>query len=40
MRTIDSFRQRVEDMMSEVYALYLARNDPRDSPGTQKPSLS
>ena len=29
MRTIDSFRQRVEDMMSEVYALYLARNDPR-----------
>jgi uncharacterized membrane protein YkvA (DUF1232 family) len=29
MRTFDSFRQRVEDMMSEVYALYLARNDPR-----------
>jgi uncharacterized membrane protein YkvA (DUF1232 family) len=29
MRSFASFKQRVEDMMSDVYALYLARNDPR-----------
>jgi uncharacterized membrane protein YkvA (DUF1232 family) len=29
MRSFTSFKQRVEDMMSDVYALYLARNDPR-----------
>ncbi|MFA5267698.1 MAG: YkvA family protein [Methanoregula sp.] len=29
MRSFASFKDRVEDMMSDVYALYLARNDPR-----------
>ena len=29
MRSFASFRQRAEDMMSDVYALYLARGDPR-----------
>jgi uncharacterized membrane protein YkvA (DUF1232 family) len=29
MASFESFRQRAEDMMSDVYALYLARNDPR-----------
>jgi len=29
MGSFESFRQRAEDMMSDVYALYLARNDPR-----------
>ena len=29
MPSFDSFRQRAEMMMSDVYALYLARNDPR-----------
>ena len=29
MGSFESFRQRAENMMSDVYALYLARNDPR-----------
>ncbi len=29
MASFDSFRQRAENIMSDVYALYLARNDPR-----------
>ena len=29
MSSFASFKNRVEDMMSDVYALYLARNDPR-----------
>lgn len=29
MASFDAFRQRAETLMSDVYALYLARNDPR-----------
>lgn len=29
MGSFESFKQRAEDMMSDVYALYLARGDPR-----------
>ena len=29
MGSFESFRRRAEDMMSDVYALYLARGDPR-----------
>jgi len=29
LSSFESFRQRAEDIMSDVYALYLARNDPR-----------
>ena len=35
MGSFASFKQRAEDMMSDVYALYLARGDPR-IPGYEK----